>query len=114
MSSEDGNGYDAGYDSGRESRDDEVDALKRELSAAIARAEAAEATVERCKQVCAATAEGWRETQAELDRLTTAAEKVIDRLQMDIDDGGRPDQWSMQSMVETLRAPIPAPKEVKP
>ena len=41
--------------------------LERELTAAIARAEAAEATVERCKQVCDATAEGWRETQAELD-----------------------------------------------
>jgi hypothetical protein len=46
-------------------------AAVRELTAAIARAEAAEATVERCKQVCYATAEGWRETQAELDRLTT-------------------------------------------
>lgn len=42
-------------------------ALERELTAAIARAESAEATVERCKQVCYATAEGWRETQAELD-----------------------------------------------
>jgi hypothetical protein len=46
------------------------------------------------------------EARAELARLATAAQKVIDRMQMDIDDGSRPDQWSMEDMVRTLRTPL--------
>ena len=44
---------------------------------------------------------------AELVRRETAMqaaiEKVCRRMQMDIDDGSRPDQWSMQDMQRTLR-----------
>jgi hypothetical protein len=42
----------------------------------------------------------------EVARLRAAIELVIERLQMDIEDGERPDQWSMESMVETLRAAV--------
>lgn len=31
--------------------------------------------------------------------MAKALENIIGRLQMDIDDGGRPDQWSMQALV---------------
>jgi hypothetical protein len=68
-----------------------------DLARAIQRAEKAEADRD--------------EARAELARLTTAAQKVIDRMQMDIDDGSRPDQWSMEDMVRTLRTPLPPVKE---
>jgi hypothetical protein len=42
--------------------------------------------------------------QAQVQALRQAADKVIRRMQMDIDDGSRPDQWSMEDMVRTLRA----------
>jgi hypothetical protein len=35
--------------------------------------------------------------------MQAAIEKVCRRMQMDIDDGSRPDQWSMQDMQWTLR-----------
>src|SRR5687768_6877392 len=37
-----------------------------------------------------------------------ALEKIARRLQMDIDDGGRPDQWSMEDLVRVAAGPIAA------
>ena len=48
--------------------------------------------------------------QAEVTRLRNAALYTMGRLQMDIDSGDRPDQWSMQDMVNKHRAAL----EVKP
>ncbi len=46
------------------------------------------------------------ELVAEIERLRAALNHIIDRLQMDIDDGGRPDQWSMEDLVRTARAAL--------
>lgn len=32
--------------------------------------------------------------------LYEALDKIVRRLQMDIDDGGRPDEWSMRALVQ--------------
>ena len=59
------------------------------------------------------TRERLAEAEAERDALRAACSIVADRLQMDIDDGSRPDQWSMQDMVRTLDAARAALKKVK-
>ena len=59
------------------------------------------------------TRERLAEAEAECDALRAACSIVADRLQMDIDDGSRPDQWSMQDMVRTLDAARAALKEAK-
>jgi hypothetical protein len=38
---------------------------------------------------------------ASVDDLYRALESISFRLQMDIDDGSRPDQWTMESLVKT-------------
>jgi hypothetical protein len=38
---------------------------------------------------------------AAVDDLYRALESIASRLQMDIDDGSRPDQWTMESLVKT-------------
>ena len=63
-------------------------------------------------RVTAAAAE-LRRLRAERDALRAACSIVADRLQMDIDDGSRPDQWSMQDMVRTLDAARAALEEAK-
>lgn len=40
--------------------------------------------------------------------LTEALEHIIRRLQMDIEDGSRPDQWSMEDLVSKARKAIKA------
>jgi hypothetical protein len=38
---------------------------------------------------------------AAIDDLYDALKSISSRLQMDIDDGSRPDQWAMESLVKT-------------
>ena len=42
----------------------------------------------------------------EVARLREALEHIVRRLQMDIDDGGRPDQWSMEDLVRKARSAL--------
>ncbi len=48
---------------------------------------------------------------AELARAHAALQHIIRRLEMDINDGGRPDQWSMEDLVRTARAAL-APEQI--
>lgn len=43
-----------------------------------------------------------------VEALEAAADYVVRRLSVDIDDGGRPDQWSMEDMVRKLHAAMKA------
>lgn len=38
--------------------------------------------------------------------MADTLEMIVGRLQMDIDDGSRPDQWSMEALVEKARAAL--------
>ena len=46
-------------------------------------------------------------------RASALIERVIERLQMDIDDGSRPDQWSMQAMQADLRNALRIARELE-
>ena len=46
--------------------------------------------------------------------IRQAADYACRRLQADIDDGGRPDQWSMEDIVRQLRAALAAPEPGDP
>lgn len=43
---------------------------------------------------------------AEIQELRDALDHIARRLQMDIDDGSRPDQWSMEDLVRKARAAL--------
>ena len=40
--------------------------------------------------------------------MATALDCIVRRLQMDVDDGSRPDQWSMEDLIRTAKAALPA------
>ena len=40
--------------------------------------------------------------------MAAALDCIVRRLQMDVDDGSRPDQWSMQDLIRTAKAALPA------
>ena len=40
--------------------------------------------------------------------MAAALDCIVRRLQMDVDDGSRPDQWSMEDMIRTAKAALPA------
>jgi len=39
--------------------------------------------------------------------MAAALDCIVRRLQMDIDDGSRPDQWTMEDLVRTAKAALP-------
>ena len=41
-------------------------------------------------------------------KMADALDLIIRRLQADIDDGSRPDEWSMESLIEKAKAALPA------
>jgi hypothetical protein len=43
--------------------------------------------------------------------LVEALERIASRLQMNVDDGSRPDQWSMEDLIRIARALIAKHKE---
>lgn len=45
----------------------------------------------------------------EVQRLREALEHIIRRLQMDIDGGSRPDQWSMEDLVRKANSALTQP-----
>jgi hypothetical protein len=63
-----------------------------------------DATLAELKRVRCAAAEGLASLQARAEAATKALDYIARRLQMDIDDGSRPDQWSMEDMVRKARA----------
>jgi hypothetical protein len=40
--------------------------------------------------------------------MADALDCIVRRLQMDVDDGSRPDQWSMEDLIRTAKAALPA------
>lgn len=40
--------------------------------------------------------------------MAAALDCIVRRLQMDVDDGSRPDQWSMEDLIRTAKAALPA------
>jgi hypothetical protein len=40
--------------------------------------------------------------------MAAALDCIVRRLQMDVDDGSRPDHWSMQDLIRTAKAALPA------
>lgn len=40
--------------------------------------------------------------------MAAALDHIVRRLQMDVDDGSRPDQWSMEDLIRTAKAALPA------
>ena len=39
--------------------------------------------------------------------MAAALNRIAGRLQMDVDDGSRPDQWSMEDMIRVAKAALP-------
>jgi hypothetical protein len=40
--------------------------------------------------------------------MAEALDCIVRRLQIDVDDGSRPDQWSMEDLIRTAKAALPA------
>ena len=40
--------------------------------------------------------------------MADALERIVRRLQLDVDDGSRPDQWTMEDLMRTAKAALPA------
>lgn len=40
--------------------------------------------------------------------MAAALDCIVRRLQMDVDDGSRPDQWTMEDLTRTAKAALPA------
>lgn len=40
--------------------------------------------------------------------MAAALDCIVRRLQMDVDDGSRPDQWTMEDLIRTAKAALPA------
>lgn len=40
--------------------------------------------------------------------MAAALDCIVRRLQMDVEDGGRPDQWTMEDLIRTAKAALPA------
>lgn len=56
-----------------------------------------------------AAAELANAQDARVRRLEEALDHIVRRLQMDIDDGGRPDQWSMEDLVRKANSALKEP-----
>ena len=39
--------------------------------------------------------------------MAAALDCIVRRLQMDVDDGSRPDQWTMEDLIRTAKAALP-------
>jgi hypothetical protein len=39
--------------------------------------------------------------------MAAALDLIVRRLQMDVDDGSRPDQWTMEDLIRTAKAALP-------
>ena len=39
--------------------------------------------------------------------MAAALDCIVRRLQMDVDDGSRPDQWSMEDLIRTAKTALP-------
>ena len=40
--------------------------------------------------------------------MAAALDCIVRRLQMDVDDGSRPDQWTMEDLIRTAKTALPA------
>ena len=47
-------------------------------------------------------------------KMASALDYIARRLQMDVDDGSRPDQWTMEDLIRTAMAALPSKTGAKP
>lgn len=55
--------------------------------------------------------EAWQasaELCAKAPEMAAALDCIVRRLQLDVDDGSRPDQWTMEDLIRTAKASLPA------
>ena len=48
------------------------------------------------------------EIDADLESMAAALDYIIRRLKMNVDDGSRPDQWTMEDMIRIAKDAIPS------
>lgn len=64
--------------------------------------------VQASKADAAELAEFKAQAAVTIQAMAIALDLIVRRLQADIDDGSRPDQWSMESLVQKAREALPA------